>query len=324
MHRLWLALFVAAIEAVACHEVAAQASAPTYEDNLAEICKLPRATNDMKVVVAYAAGALALSNVAIDSQDVTTHAARITIEPGREPLYLVLISGVRLLWQFDGAIGRVKHVILASIDGSTGKTMALATEGLPAEVVTFGAPGNCATFWVNMHREAKRTAEIMQLLSGRSPDAIKSLEYVWMLKLPSGATVHPPGFDQRETRFTSPGPMNLKRLREDMDFFYPGGVVRIDPKKVVASLSVEPYKVLPSQAGLVQLMQQGALEPGKPEELVIRKPLRFPAGLSGAHAVRFVLGKGVPEPTGDSGHSAVISEETGKLLCFNSLCRQRR
>jgi hypothetical protein len=316
MHRIWLVLFVAAIEAVACYKVAAQP--------LAETCQLPPATTDMKVVVAHAAGALALSNVAIDSQDATTHAARITIEPGSEPLYLVLISGVRLLWKFDGAIGRVKRVVLASVEGSGGKTMALATEGLPAEVVTFGAAGNCATFWANMYGDSKRMAELMQRISGRRPDVIKALEHIWMLKLPSGVTVQPPGFDQREIRFTSLGPMNLKRLREDMEFFYPGGVVRIDPKKVVASLPVEPYNVLPNQAGLLQLMQQGALEPGKPEELVIRKPIRFPAGLFGAHSVRFVLGKGVPDPTGDSGHSSVISEETGKLLCFSTVCWQRR
>ena len=38
----------------------------------------------------------------------------------------------------------------------------------------------------------------------------------------------------------------------------------------------------------------------------------LPAGLNGAHSVRFILAKGVPMPDGRPGHSTVISEETGQ------------
>jgi hypothetical protein len=44
---------------------------------------------------------------------------------------------------------------------------------------------------------------------------------------------------------------------------------------------------------------------------IVRK-MRFPAGLSGAHSVRFILARGVPMPDGSPGHSTVISEETGQ------------
>ncbi|HXJ34551.1 MAG TPA: hypothetical protein VMS22_11020 [Candidatus Eisenbacteria bacterium] len=55
-----------------------------------------------------------------------------------------------------------------------------------------------------------------------------------------------------------------------------------------------------------------------------RRIPRFPAGLAGAQAVSFTLGRGVPMPAGDPGHSCVISEETGLSLANERLCRAFR
>lgn len=50
---------------------------------------------------------------------------------------------------------------------------------------------------------------------------------------------------------------------------------------------------------------------------MINKKIRFPAGLAGAHSVKFLLLRGVPKPDGNPGHSTVISEETGEALRFD-------
>jgi len=84
--------------------------------------------------------------------------------------------------------------------------------------------------------------------------------------------------------------------------------------QVVASTSAEPYEVLPEQAGLIQLVQSGALTQNALGEFLINRKIRFPAGLAGAHSVKFLLRLGVPEPEGDPGHSTVISEDTGAPL----------
>lgn len=57
---------------------------------------------------------------------------------------------------------------------------------------------------------------------------------------------------------------------------------------------------------------------------VIRKPVAgFAAGLAGADAVTFILGKGIPMPAGDPGHSAVLDAETGACLSGNAaICRR--
>lgn len=51
---------------------------------------------------------------------------------------------------------------------------------------------------------------------------------------------------------------------------------------------------------------------------------RFPAGLFGAHAVTFILGRGVAMPAGSPGHSCVLSEDTGLPLSNAFLCEYLR
>ena len=103
-------------------------------------------------------------------------------------------------------------------------------------------------------------------------------------------------------------------LVSELHSFSPGGVVEVDPKDVVASKPAEPYEVLPQQAGLIQLVQAGALTQNGRGEFLIHKKIRFPAELYGAHSVKFLLLRGVPEQDGDPGHSDLISEETGLSL----------
>jgi hypothetical protein len=89
----------------------------------------------------------------------------------------------------------------------------------------------------------------------------------------------------------------------------PGGLVEIDPKSVVASLPAETYEVMPDQAGLVQLLESGALTQNRAGEYIVQKKTRFPAELAGAHQVKFLVLRGVPVPDGDPGHSCVTVED---------------
>jgi len=111
-------------------------------------------------------------------------------------------------------------------------------------------------------------------------------------------------------------------LEDDMNQFYPGGVVEMDAGSVVSLKRAKPYGVLPQEAGLLQLLRRGDLAPYQEgnDTFVINRPIRFPAGLYGAHARHFILPPGVPLPTGVVGHSCVISQETGKVLLSDGIC----
>src|SRR5664279_1734894 len=95
---------------------------------------------------------------------------------------------------------------------------------------------------------------------------------------------------------------------------HPGGLVEIDPRTVVASQPVERYDMMPEEAGLTQLEQDGAISRNSLGEFLVHKKIRFPAGLHGGHLVRFRIQKGALMPEGDPGHSCVIVEETGMML----------
>jgi len=112
-----------------------------------------------------------------------------------------------------------------------------------------------------------------------------------------------------------------KRLLHSLYRFHPEGILELDANDVVASSKAENYAVLPNQAGLLQLARAGALTQTEDGHLVIVKPIaRFPAGLYGAHSVKFILGKGIKMPAGDPGHSEVILEENGECVAGYS-CR---
>jgi hypothetical protein len=109
--------------------------------------------------------------------------------------------------------------------------------------------------------------------------------------------------------------------------FSQGGLVDIDPTTVVPPGLAEAYEVFPAEMGLAQLVASGALvatgDGGFPDQYRIAQPIpRFPAGLTGSHAVVFVLERGVPLPAGDAGHSCVLSEKTGLPLVNADICRQ--
>ena len=102
--------------------------------------------------------------------------------------------------------------------------------------------------------------------------------------------------------------------------FHPFGVREIDPATVVADRPVVAYDVMPQQAGLLQLLLEGKLRYTRDGYFIIQEPIpRFPAGLNGAHSVKFILGEGVPMPEGSAGHSSGVSAETGE--CLSRICR---
>lgn len=121
-----------------------------------------------------------------------------------------------------------------------------------------------------------------------------------------------------------------------------------DPPPVPAADVLPAQPSLPAgEAGLVEAMRKGLLRPASGGDLavwksrwsqangrglppsfdertrmmsvyVIQRDFEIPSGLHGAHAVVFVLEKGVLYPRGDAGHSAILDQATG--ACLGPLC----
>jgi hypothetical protein len=120
------------------------------------------------------------------------------------------------------------------------------------------------------------------------------------------------------------------------------------PLPMPQAAPAEPKPSLPAgHAGLVEAIRKGLLRPasggdlaiwksrwsqtngrGLPQSFddgtrmmsayVIQGDLEIPAGLSGAHAVVFVLEKNVAYPRGNPGHSIVLDQTTG--ACMGAIC----
>ncbi|WP_137045696.1 EF-hand domain-containing protein [Pseudolabrys sp. FHR47] len=305
-----------------------EAARPPAPDKVQPGCDLPKASQAAKVVLLGSYQTESLSTVALGSQSDVTGVGNVVVEPGREPLYLVIATMRPTIWRFYGAVERIERAVLSSNGGvQSGEKprIAAGATGLPADRVTFPERTGCMRYFSNVpSTDSAKAAGFVRTMTGKAPEMVSGKYAIVAFSVPSGKieSVGPdrPGLTivQNGTSYIlNDGKITAvkpdRQASSDLDRYSPGGVVTIDAKAVVASVPAEPYEVLPQEAGLLQLVGSGALTRSGGEYIINRK-IRIPAGLNGAHSVKFLLRKGVPEPDGDYGHSTVISEETGEAL----------
>ena len=301
----------------------AEVARQRMEQEARAACAMPKASERAQVILLGAYETEALSSAAIGSQDEVTHAGTVTVEPGDEPLYVVVVTYASVAWRFTGAVERIERAVLGARSGAI---------GLPADRVTNLVRRDCVQdFHEVRSTEAARTAGAVARETGKMPAVFGRYE-VAGFSVPSGRvqSAVDPSRPQVLVIQKSAGTLtihgdpskvivqtpSIESLEADLRRFDPGGVIEVDPNSVVARLPVSRYEVLPQQAGLIQLVQQGALTQNGSGEFLIHRKIRFPAGLAGAHSVKFLLLRGMPLPDGDPAHSDVASEETGQPIKF--------
>lgn len=269
-------------------------------------CDFPRPGADDKVFVIGSYEAGRLSSVSVAGQDRETETSEIHIEDGKEPIYLVATSYTPMIWRLTGHTERISHFVSNAHRG-------VGVIGIDKDKATLTGLGLC-TIRFDKNNINKATFDSLAAAIGKQVDGIFDSYTLPGLIIPSQAVAPkdwPPsrkGNASRKTEFQT-GTLKAvdRKIMESFRRFSPGGVAFLDAASVIASGTAEDYQVLPQEAGLVQLMQDGAvtLERGY---YVINKPIaRFPAGLNGSHSVRFLLEDGVPMPAGSPGHSKVIT-----------------
>lgn len=310
----------------------AVAAAKAAED---AICAMPKASPEAQVILGGVYEAQSISNVAIGTQDETVTTASLVVEPGDTPLYVVVASYDPIIWRVSGAVERIERLVLgsfASLKAADGKptTTLVGATGISAERVTFLSPPNCLEHFTESPSTASaKAAAVVRAKAGRDPQAVFAAYSVDSFVVPSGkmTSLREQFAGDWPLIVTPSGALRIigeggsatvlpqsTDVASELARFSPGGVVAIDPTTVVASAPVEPYIVLPQQAGLLQLIEEGALTKNNSGEFLIHRKMRFPPGLHGAHSVTFLLLRDVPMPDGDPGHSTVVSEATGEIL----------
>lgn len=315
-----------------------------------EQCNLPPVPKEARLVAFSVYEGEAVSSAVIGNQDVETNLIDVTIEPGSEPLYLVLTSYESMIWRVSGATNRVTRVVVSSSEGdadtraagnsrqteATGWGLSRGTNlasqrprsglkptslsgvlGLPRSKVTI-AKVHCPSYaYKTQGVEADRfSASIIRHL-GRTPDLTYGDYSPSSVSLPSGfiakteAANWVPGAGATSSVATMPKGFDPAIWREAVRY-WPRGLVHVDPSKVVAAAQVQQYLVLPSQMGLSQLVGAGAIQrQGDGTFRVVRSIPHMPPSMGGAHSAVLIFAKGVAVPPGKPGHSCIVEEATG-------------
>lgn len=299
-------------------------------------CKMPAISQDAELVVVTGYEGGALSSVAVSGTDVETSTATLKIEPGKKPLYIVAVGFEAMVWNVTGDTGRVERFVMqpTQVKGGPGA----GAVGVDAGKVAFLQAGACGKY---ASRDTDAAATLLKsavsAALGRPVDKIAASYRIGTMGLPSGEdlTRDQKGelsqggvvFQTGQGTFVIENGKKVRfedndqdRPKADMMRYHPQGVITYDPAKVVANGPVVAYEVLPQEAGLIQLVESGHLTRTSDGYYAIEKTFPyFPAGLNGAHGVKFLLRKGVEMPGGSPGHSSVVNEETGE--CMTRICR---
>ncbi|PAY07632.1 hypothetical protein CK489_18045 [Bradyrhizobium sp. UFLA03-84] len=115
-------------------------------------CGMPPVSEKAKVVLLGAYQTESLSSVTIGQQDTEVYAGRINVEPGKDPLYLVIASFSPTIWQFGGAVERIERVVVTSSSngrsGSDPKQGPVAgVTGIARDRVSFLGRSNCMRYF---------------------------------------------------------------------------------------------------------------------------------------------------------------------------------
>ena len=274
---------------------------------MAPACKLPQLPRGAKLVVYGGYEGDAISSVAVGGPDNETNLIDVEIEPGSQPLYVVLTSYESMVWRFRGATNRVSNVVISSSKSAPGGTPAAGVVGLPTAKVSFGSTGCPGNFHSTENSAAGQVIASIRAALNREPDTIFGSYSAQRISLPSGRVVRA---DDGEAKI--PAGFNASLWREATRY-WPAGLASVTPQQVISKARIERYKVLPSQMGLAQLAGSGAITEISSDRFRVNRPIaHMPPGMGGAHSVTLIFGKGVPVPPGDPVHSCIIREDGGQ------------
>lgn len=279
----------------------ASAAVPYTSPEPPSVCAAPAVPYGAELVAFGSYEADTLSTAYVGGPEGETNLTEVWIEPGKRPLYLVLKSHEAMIWRFRGATERVAGVVVSSGESGPGTAWA-GVAGLPRRRVTVLPPSCLPNFYES--GDSTGASHRIEQAVGRSPDRMTGAYSAYHISFPSGEV------SNAAVKAATPAGFDPVMWQEAIRF-WPGGVAEVDPSTITADVPVGTYAILPSQAGLAQWIGKGAIRQVSGGLRVVAPLPRFPPQMGGAHAVRLVLGRGVPMPAGDPGHSCVVVEETG-------------
>ncbi|MGJ4944285.1 hypothetical protein ACQR1W_27210 [Bradyrhizobium sp. HKCCYLS1011] len=256
-----------------------------------------------------------LTNLQLGDPDQASTVIRVDVAAGTAPLTIYLESQNAVIWDFEGAVEQIDRVFIVARNESRG----VAARGLPKEKVEFPDLARCPWVIGTPSITPREDRNNVDRYFGRSADRLAFEGWPHSVELPTGQFVVP----EREAPRKSDAEFELH-------MYHRGGFRTIDAKSLVSPVPVLEPETYPKEAGLIQLLNDGAIRPPKRSEIkqliegfrrqypsrgelvehtnfsvdyVITRDMMLPPGL---HSKRFLVLPGVAAPRGHIGHACVI------------------
>lgn len=297
-------------------------------------CNTPKPSENARFIAVSGYEGAALSTVAVSGLDDVTKVATIEIEPGETPLFVLVASHEQVIWDVVGDTDRIEAFV----------SQAGGVVGLPKAKVHFVSKNACFQSVSSVSGTKGKVAyAAIKKNIGTAPNAMLAHYTLSRISLPSGTApkargdgdgvdviimdgkrfeITPEGLkplDRAEDQLPGNGPFGAARTMRSLLRFHPGGLREMAVANVLAASEAVAYDVLPQEAGLLQLLLDGRVELTRDGKYLITKQIpRFPAGLYGAHSVKFILAEGLEMPKGTPGHSSVEAQDGSR--CLSRLC----
>jgi hypothetical protein len=259
------------------------------EAGLPEICGYPAKSEEASLHWLSALRGGAISTIAIDGLHQGTTVVRLHVEKGEQPLYLIAGAQTPVIWQFTGAVDRIERVITRkgnAVSGLDGKQVHFAPSGVCV-------PGPSDLGQAVAQRTFRSTLEIAfdrQRFDGKTSEWMGSRTFPSherIIRKDQLDTVDKPIRRNGKVYEMVDGTLHelendeaaRRQVQYQFNRDYPYGVVDIDPEKLVLQGKAQAYSVLPLEAGLLQLLDQGVLRGDAVNVLVITRPVEMlPSG----------------------------------------------
>lgn len=280
-------------------------------EKLKQSCPVPQAQGDDKVVFLNVYAGASLSTHTVAGQDEETTVVRVNIAKGEGGLHIVAAAGKPVIWQVTGDAARISKFIATGPAPRGENKVKAGVTGIDAGKITFARLRDCIP------------------VVSQDANSVEGIQAVAAVKAMAGRDVAAAGHAITAQVFdVAPPVLTGKTEATGGEGYDPvlwalvlrqsnGGIADLAKATIVPATVAEAYQVLPQEAGLAQLVKEGKiakLGDSAGEFKIVKEIPRYPAGLTGAHAVRFILGKGIKPPAGDPGHSCVILEENDQPL----------
>ncbi|MDO5625184.1 MAG: hypothetical protein Q4G71_10895 [Pseudomonadota bacterium] len=256
--------------------------------------------------------------------DQSGHAATrmdVAVHSPGQPVALVLGAYEPTVWHIGWSDGT--RIVAVLVSGYHRQAVAGLVPGTPLLNSSYSNQGPCGHFYVSddaaQLRKLNATASalfgqsVRMVYPARDGRVVVGNALTPGVRLTTSPAVTPESFKDDSAPLAG---------RAGIDDLVRKGLLRPATAADADAWAQQAALAAPSDLPAVEGAPDAALRrPAWRDAYVVLGPMRYPAGLYGAHAVTFVVPRGLPRPTGNPGHSDVYDFNT--LACAGPGCSAR-